>query len=193
VKFEKLVNWKIALPLFRAAREGVSFLTPAIKLLAWLFKHAPGVSLFDEDEDQEEDVARNECAKKIAVLAGGEIEVTPMTTCKQLQQLRGMIDQHSPPTIYPYATQLEIYRGFKNSVWKSARRRTSSFVSRGSGRIARSRSLVWQIEQGGKGLDGLNLTVLEKRPILKKQLEIEGAGKNSLYVLSTDEFASISF
>jgi hypothetical protein len=190
-KFDKLIDWTTAIPLFRAARESVSFLKPAIKLLAWLFKRAPDASICSEPPERKAkvDVVYGECADKIASLIGEDREVVPMTTCKQLPHLRGMIDQRSPPTIYPYATQFQMYRGLKESVWARQKPgRTGAVGSRGP-EISPIRSLIWPT---GKGIAGLNLSVLPKRPLVKEVLESGDGLVQTHYVLSPAEFANLA-
>jgi hypothetical protein len=193
-KFDSLIEWKTAVPLFRAARAAVAFLKPALSVLTWLFKSAPDVSLLENDDDEIPiDQGYAECAEKIAALVPAALEVVSMTTCKQLAHLRGMIDQQSPPTIYPYATQFEMYRGLKHSVWeKWGRKRTMSVSQvRGPGKISPSRSLVWLIGQGGKGLAGLALSELTRRPVIMETLNLGEADRVKPYVVSPADFAQL--
>jgi hypothetical protein len=187
-KFDSLIELSTAMPLFRAAQAAVAFLPPALAVLTWLFTHAPEISLLENNDERIMDEDHAECAEKIAELVPIVLEVVSMTTCKQLTQLRGMIGQKSPPTIYPYATQFEMYRGLINSVWQKLERKRTLSGARGPGGISPSRSLIWVIGQGGKGL---SLSELTKRTIIMDALNIMEADRVKPYVLSPAEFASM--
>jgi hypothetical protein len=189
-KFEQLIDWQPAFKLFRAARTSVSYSGPGLDLLSILFKIDPNVELNKEIDTITMSFAK--AGNSMASLVEREVDVVPMTTCKQLGQLTGLISCETPPNIYPYATQYEMYVSVRNDVWQGDQRKKGGGRISGqtsAGHISPVPSFIWVLSQG-HNFTNMTLPRLENKPLIMQRLELPEL-KRRRFIVSITSFPQI--
>jgi hypothetical protein len=109
-KFGLAIDRSAVFPIYESAKQRISVLQSAIGFMRAVIKVDPSIcgmtpSSFDPGRPLVE--VRKGVAEFVETATGA----VPITNCKQLGQLRGIIDQKSAPKIVPFATQFEVWAG----------------------------------------------------------------------------------
>jgi hypothetical protein len=189
-KFELAMDWAVFGPIYRAVRDSFGQLRSAGTFFELIIRLDPGRK-FEADAVKVDDESLGPAVTEIAGLVEKGGHTTSATTCKQLNQLRGLIDQKNPPNIYPFATQHEMYLSLASHVARKSVRRVSSSRIRSSlsTAIATNRSILWSLLLiPDFGL--MALAPIENKKIQLQALDLEG-GEAREFVLSPQKFVAL--
>ena len=127
--------------------------------------------------------------------------IVPITNCKNLQQLEGIIDQLNPPKIIPYATQDEMITGLKNDSSKARNRKVSitniptilsSALLMSSGVILSPRTIIPAAFQHNSN-SKIQLAPLVNKKVIHRLLNFSKSHQNKKFnfVVSLREFIDL--
>lgn len=131
-------------------------------------------------------------------------EIVPITKCKEIKHLFGLIDQKTPPKIIPFASHYEMIIGLTKEVKKkmklkmkeekilSSRNRTSSFSL--TSPYLSNKSMVLAMAMQDRSSSKLNLTRLNKMKIRDMELDLpdDDEDNRDKFIVPFSEFLKIS-
>jgi hypothetical protein len=185
--------YQFAIPRIAVVSSAVDFVRKVAAIDPSIAVHRESVPAVHKSAD---DVLR-EIAKLEKTAAGS----VPITNCKSLVELYGLIDQKSPPKIAPFATHYEIYVGISKD-WRSTRRtseasyncslnRLGSTTSLRSG-IVINRSFVLATAMIEQGMKSVQYRPLAAGPIKEQLLDIPPIDSATWkFVVTPEEFAGL--
>jgi hypothetical protein len=177
-------------PLYVACRRCQFYLKSSAGFLSLLLQH--NVNFESASRPLFERHFVEELTTSISQLADQNSEVVATTTCGDLKQLRGVIDQSFPPKIYPYAIQWDMYVGLKKEV-RGPRHMGRSNQRMSIANMSATRSMIWSAPSG-KDFVNVRLSELTHHPIALELLQIPtaaSASANVNFVLSPTDFAKL--
>lgn len=196
VKFEKHLDKRSLYPIYQAALQRISVMKSAVELMTNLMRLNPGIAQFSYDP---RDIGKglNDIRSDIAGLMEQTVDIVPMTNCKQVAQLKGLIDQQHPPKIYPFASHHEVYLKLKQddiapTSGRHHRKRWSSSMSMASGLISH-KSMILPSTQFGFDFAAMPLEGLPHVPLSMERLAVTTAGpiRDIDIIISPTEFLQL--
>ena len=132
-------------------------------------------------------------------------EIVPITKCKDIQHLYGMIDQKHPPKIIPFASHYEMIIGLTKEVKKkmkmkekaeklfSKRKYTSSISF--SSQMMSNKSFSIDLSFQTKGIGHLNISKLKKIEVNKNKLKFpkeQEDNNRDKFIVAFEDFLKLS-
>jgi hypothetical protein len=141
-------------------------------------------------EKTTEDVRR-----EIAGLIKPHPETVAITKCRDLSDLHGMIDQHNPPKIYPFAAQYEMYLGLSKERWQQTQTPQpgkSSSASTLLHGISNTRSFILASATQNVGMFDVQYELLEPGTVNQTLLDIPAIDNSAWkFVVTPAEFLNL--
>ncbi|OHS98790.1 hypothetical protein TRFO_01838 [Tritrichomonas foetus] len=191
-KFEHSIDQHVIVPIYSVALQKVPNMKSAVDFMTVLLKVIPGIStistdtiegrkFIDDVKKSLNDLLINETKSgfsanpAVSTSFSTSSEVVPITNCKQILQLNGLIDQQNPPKILPFSSHYEMYVGLRKNVGVEKRgsrtKRWSSSLSLTSG-ILSNRSMIFPSINDATDFSNLKLEEIPKVPLQMKLLDI---------------------
>ena len=198
-KYGKQIERACLVPIFSYALKKISVFASAVEFIQEITRVDQSIASLKEEvlvnQKSLEDVRK----LIVEVLkANVALEPVPITNCKNVSELQGMIDQKNPPKIYPFATQYEMFLGLKKESNKKlnqmdgGQKRFTSTMSFTSGMVMSSRSLGISRAMQKVSLEKLELAPLGNKTVHMQFLDLpseeDGAWK---FVVTPQEFVHL--
>jgi hypothetical protein len=197
---EKEINRDSLVPMYQFALHRIVVFPSAIEFLQRIAKIDPSIAAHHELIPSVQKTA-DDVLKEILMLGNRTSETVPITDCKDLSELYGLINQKNPPKISPFATHLEMYLGLSKE-WRNVQRNSSvayghSLYRANSNTSLRSsivsnRSFILAKAMITQGIQSVQWRPLEAGPIKSQLLDIPPIDNGTWkFVVTPGEFASL--
>jgi hypothetical protein len=196
-KFGLAIDRPAIFPIYEAAKQRVAVLKSAIGFMRVLIRVDPSISgMTREQADHRKLLADVRRGVGELIERGGD--VVAVTNCKQLAQLRGVIDQKSPPKIIPYTTQFEAWAALVEQDKTPAGKRKRSTKKRWStmsimGLGASNVHTLSVMAQSSADFAAKDFKPLPLGQVQREALDLAAIeSSNSRFIMSTAEFLSLA-
>lgn len=193
-KFERAIERNLLMPVYKVALQRVSDMKSAVDFMTALLRIDPEISSSDNQEAEESKYLEDIQQGLNGFLVNSPSDSVPITNCKQISQLSGMIDQQNPPKILPFSSQYEMYVGLRKDSKggrKKQGKKWSSSLSLTSGALS-NRSLILPSSLELTDFSQIELEELPQPHITMKLLNIPTDGKETWnFVVSSSEFLQL--
>ena len=188
-KFRETLSENRLIPICRSALKKIVFLESSAKFLSLLAEVNPTIASLEFDQEDGVHSADDVFSglDQIQTPAG---EKSPITNCKEITQMTGMVNQINPPKIYPFEPQMEMVSALKRM--KKLERTTTSELRRWcstltlSSRALSHKSLVTPAMLQGHLLDKIDCAPLEILPVKDQILDLPNDNNFGLSLLVSD-------
>lgn len=194
-KFEQSIDKQSLVPIYCIALQRLTFIPSAVQFMQELSRIDPSISnLKNEDPNNK---SFEFIKKEISELTDPSGEVTPITNCKHLTQLHGIIDQKTPPKIYPFATQYEMFISLKKDAnlnrAKNTSKKWSSQLVMTSGIISSTRSLILPtLIEGNNDFSNMDIEPIPLNPCHKSLLDLPNVETGKWqFIISPNQFIQL--
>ncbi|OHT00499.1 hypothetical protein TRFO_32767 [Tritrichomonas foetus] len=194
-RFEHSIERSCLVPIYQAALPKAAMMKSAVNFMTALLRIDPGIATLSK-EAIVSNMYIDEIKKGLNELVDKSTEIVPITNCKQISQLNGIIDQTVPPKILPFSPQFEMFLGLRKDAETSPRKRSrtprrwSSSMSLSSLSFFSKTALINHPDQSD--FSDLKLMEIPIRPIKLNLLETANdEGESFHFVISPDEFLNL--
>ena len=188
-KFKDTLSENRLVPICRSALKKIVFIQSAAKFINLLASVNPTIASLEFD--QEDGVhSADDVFSGLDQIQTPPGEKSPITNCKEITQMTGMINQINPPKIYPFEPQMEMVNALKRM--KKLERTTTSELRRWcstltlSSRALSQKSLVTPAMLQGHLLDKIECAPLQILPIKPQLLDLPNDNNFGLNLLVSD-------
>lgn len=180
LKFEKSLDRNSILQIYYLALQKIAAFDSAVSFIQTVSIVNPIIATYPKSDASDVNVkSLDDVRKEISEITEKSGEVVPITTCKDISQLNGMISQVSPPKIYPFASQYEMFIGLKKDISKQRRaskagpKKWTSTLSLTSGLMS-NKSLVMTASLQAAVLSNAKFAPLTPKTVLQTLLDLPG-------------------
>jgi len=114
-RFKDCIPIPVLLQFFNVSMAKISTLKSALNFILAASYIEPSLATQANSSTTETGKTLNSIKKKIYSMFPTISEPVPITNCKMIDQLRGIIDQINPPKIRPFSNQYEMFMGLKKA------------------------------------------------------------------------------
>lgn len=198
-KYGRKIERACLVSVFKFALKKISVFPSAVEFIQEIARFDQSIASLQEEAIVSQKNLEDVRKLIVEVLkANAAPEPVPITNCKNVSELQGIIDQKNPPKIYPFATQYEMFLGLKKESSKKlsqmdgGTKRFTSTMSFASGIVISSRSLGISRAMQKVSLEKLELAPLGNKVVHMQFLDLpseeDGAWK---FVVTPQEFVHL--
>jgi hypothetical protein len=185
-------------PIYRFALKRVALLPEALEFVRAVAKIDPAIANEKEGSSTAETHIMD-VAKEVSALGKDAGEPPPITNCKNIADLTGMINQTNPPKISPFATDREIYlalaqdnRNMRNEEQGTRGHALSKSRSNSKSVIIPNRSFVLAAAMQNLGIANVKFAPLVAEKINATMLDIPGVGDGAWqFMIQPEDFLDL--
>ena len=114
-----MINFNIEkqylMEIFQQALSKITILKSAVDFINTIIRMIPGASFYSSTNQNSKKFI-GKIKNDLLELVGKTSEIVPITKCKKISHLNGLIDQKNPPKILPFSSQYEMYQELKKGL-----------------------------------------------------------------------------
>jgi len=194
-KFKDYIIPNVLNPIYSAALRKVSSLKSALDFVHIISYVDPSIANATQSIESENSKTLEQVISKIESMNTINSDPIPITNCKNISQLHGIIDQLNPPKITPFSTEHEMFVGLQKAEDNKGKHKLA--IKRMSSVFSMSKVLNLNIKSNVMVMlskeDQDKETPKLPTPKLLGSLNIEQKEPQRTFLFTLDEFVGLKF